>query len=125
MDCKRGTELKRMAISILNDGTCIEQLKTVGRLDILAVPPGKYSATTFYTYNGFWVMASHFDHHDNGDNGYAILMLPQTQVTEEEATEFFNVVLVQGCGGGDPKHLTYVQFDNPTLTCYTTKPTVS
>ena len=98
-------------VYITDDAQCIDILRKAGRLDIMGVPPGKYTTTTMFRHDGYYVMATHFDHNDaDKDNGYAIVMLPDT-APQAEVAAFFQQLLVEQMGGGDPKNLTYVDFD--------------
>ena len=76
---------------ITDDVECMRILTDEGLLDKLRPWPGFTHVNTAFQYAGCWCLATYdCGHSDPKDNGYTIVMLPDSSTTLDEAAKFFS-----------------------------------
>jgi hypothetical protein len=84
---------------IADNAECVKILTSQGLLNAFNPKPGKDTACTSFEHEGHWCLASyHFGQTNAEENGYVILMLPMSDVTRDEARQFFAETIVEMAG---------------------------
>ncbi len=90
-----------MARFIEDNAESIRLIEEQGVMALMTPRPGCNSSFHPYGTEHHWCLASyHCGHSDPKDNGYAVLMMPKTEYTKEQAMDFFYDIIKSTTEGG-------------------------
>lgn len=90
-------ETKDSPIIIADNTEVIRILTDRGILHMLEIQPGEYDNEKYFHFSDdeYWCQAVHFaGHKEDKDNGYMLIKIPKTKMSEESAADFFLEMMV-------------------------------